>query len=226
MQRHFDKELDALKARLLHMGAIAEGMIEEAIRGLVERREVEKSIMSQEEEVNDLQIAIDENVVELIALHHPVAEDLRFLIMASKINGELERIADQAMNIAQNTSYLLRTAPLKLTTDLPLMADTARHMLRLCLDAFMKRDTAAAEDVLNTDDKVDGFKDRIFKDLLTGMMADPATIPRAVAVVLIARNLERVGDHATNIAEEVIYLTQGRDVRHHHEEEKRQVEKL
>ncbi len=221
MHRHFDKELESLKMRILHMGALAEKMIEEAIKGLVERRDAVKTVTAHEEEVNTLQIQVDEQVVELIALHHPVAEDLRFLIMASKINGELERVADQAINIAQNTAFLIKSLPFKLVSDLPIMADIARQMLRQSLDAFMKRDTTLAQQVLNTDDKVDAFKDRIFRELLTGMMADPASIPRAIAVVLIGRNLERVGDHATNIAEEVIYLTQGRDVRHHHEEKRR-----
>jgi phosphate transport system protein len=164
---------------------------------------------------------VDERVINLIALHHPVATDLRMAVMCSKIAGELERIGDQAVNICQNTTELLRFPPLKPLIDIPLMAEIARRMLRESLDAFVRQDPVLAQKVLNTDDEVDAFKNQIFRELLTYMMSDPGTIPRALALILISRNLERVGDHATNVAEEVIYAAQGRDVRHHHEEQKR-----
>jgi phosphate transport system protein len=167
---------------------------------------------------------VDERVINLIALHHPVATDLRMAVMCSKIAGELERIGDQAVNICQNTAELLRYPPLKPLIDIPLMAEIARRMLRESLDAFVRQDVPLAVKVLNADDEVDAFKNQIFRELLTYMMADPATIPRALALILISRNLERVGDHATNVAEEVIYAAQGRDVRHHHEQQRRSEE--
>ena len=220
--RHFEDQLQELKGRLVTMGTAAESMIERAVKSLLERDESRLSeVFKTEQEVNELHIEVDERVINLIALHHPVAADLRMAVMCSKIAGELERIGDQAVNICQNTTELLRYPPLKPLIDIPLMAEIARRMLRESLDAFVRQDTALAQKVLNTDDEVDAFKNQIFRELLTYMMSDPGTIPRALALILISRNLERVGDHATNVAEEVIYAAQGRDVRHHHEETKR-----
>jgi len=222
MHRHFEEQIAELKARLIHMGAIAESMIDISIRGLIERRTDRHSeVFKLEEEVNELHIEIDEKVISVLALQHPVASDLRFVLMSSKIAGELERIGDQAVNICQNTAFFLEQPPLKPIIDIPLMADCARKMLREALDAFVRQDVALAQDVLDRDDEVDAYKNQIFRSLLTYMMSDPGTIQRALSLVLISRNLERVGDHATNIAEEVIYVVQGRDVRHHHEEKKR-----
>ena len=143
-----------------------------------------------------------------------MAADLRFLVAAMKINGELERVADQAVNIAQQTGLLLKEPPLKPLIDLPAMAEEAMKMVRGSLDAYVKRDPLEAKGVIMADDKVDAYKDQIFRELLTYMMADPTSIPRALALILVSRNLERVGDHATNIAEDVIYMVQGVDVRH------------
>jgi phosphate transport system protein len=222
MHRHFEDQLQQLKARLVTMGTAAESMIERAVKSLLERDAGRlPEVFKTEQEVNELHIEVDERVINLIALHHPVAADLRMAVMCSKIAGELERIGDQAVNICQNTTELLRYPPLKPLIDIPLMAEIARRMLRESLDAFVRQDTVLAQKVLNTDDEVDAFKNQIFRELLTYMMSDPGTIPRALALILISRNLERVGDHATNVAEEVIYAAQGRDVRHHHEETKR-----
>jgi len=222
IHRHFEDQLQELKGRLVAMGTAAESMIERAVKSLLERdAERLPEVFRTEQQVNELHIEIDERVINLIALHHPVATDLRMAVMCSKIAGELERIGDQAVNICQNTTELLRYPPLKPLIDIPLMAEIARRMLRESLDAFVRLDAALAQKVLNTDDEVDAFKNQIFRELLTYMMSDPGTIPRALALILISRNLERVGDHATNVAEEVIYAAQGRDVRHHHEETKR-----
>ncbi len=222
IHRHFEDQLQELKGRLVTMGTAAESMIERAVKSLLERDEARlPEVFKTEQEVNELHIEVDERVINLIALHHPVATDLRMAVMCSKIAGELERIGDQAVNICQNTTELLRYPPLKPLIDIPLMAEIARRMLRESLDAFVRQDAALAQKVLNTDDEVDAFKNQIFRELLTYMMSDPGTIPRALALILISRNLERVGDHATNVAEEVIYAAQGRDVRHHHEEQKR-----
>jgi phosphate transport system protein len=225
IHRHFEDQLQALKARLVTMGTAAESMIERAVKALLERDSTRlPEVFKTEQEVNELHIEVDERVINLIALHHPVATDLRMAVMCSKIAGELERIGDQAVNICQNTTELLRYPPLKPLIDIPLMAEIARRMLRESLDAFVRLDAALAQKVLDTDDEVDAFKNQIFRELLTYMMSDPGTIPRALALILISRNLERVGDHATNVAEEVIYAAQGRDVRHHHEETKRSEE--
>jgi len=222
IHRHFEDQLQELKGRLVTMGTKAESMIERAVKALLERDSARlPEVFRTEQEVNELHIEVDERVINLIALHHPVATDLRLAVMCSKIAGELERIGDQAVNICQNTTELLRYPPLKPLLDIPLMAEVARRMLRESLDAFVRQDAALAQKVLHTDDEVDAFKNQIFRELLTYMMSDPGTIPRALALILISRNLERVGDHATNVAEEVIYAAQGRDVRHHHEETKR-----
>jgi phosphate transport system protein len=225
IHRHFEDQLEELKGRLVAMGTDAESMIERAVKSLLERDTTRLAdVYKTETEVNLLHIEVDERVINLIALHHPVAADLRLVVMCSKIGGELERIGDQAVNICQNTTELLRYPPLKPLIDIPLMAEIARRMLRESLDAFVRQDAALAQKVLDTDDEVDAFKNQIFRELLTYMMADPGTIPRALALILISRNLERVGDHATNIAEEVIYSAQGRDVRHRHEQKKRSEE--
>ena len=223
IHRHFEDQLNELKGRLVTMGTAAESMIERAVKALLERDSARlPQVFQTEQQVNELHIEVDERVINLIALHHPVATDLRMAVMCSKIAGELERIGDQAVNICQNTTELLRYPPLKPLIDIPLMAEIARRMLRESLDAFVRLDAVLAQKVLNTDDEVDAFKNQIFRELLTYMMSDPGTIPRALALILISRNLERVGDHATNVAEEVIYAAQGRDVRHHHEETKRE----
>jgi phosphate transport system protein len=222
MERHFDQSLKELNEKLIRMATLAEEMIKIAIKALVERNaSIIEEVNQREKEVNELQIVIDEEVITLIARMQPMATDLRFLIAASKINSELERIGDQTINICQNTVFLLKYPPLKPFVDLPLMADITQQMVRNSLDAYVHKDAAKAQAVLDSDDKVDAFKDQIFRELLTYMMAEPQTIQRALCIILIARNLERIGDHSTNIAEEVIYLVQGRDVRHHHEEQKR-----
>jgi phosphate transport system protein len=222
----FEDQLTTLKARLVAMGTAAESMIDRAVTGLLERDEGRHpDVFRLEKDVNAMQIDIDERVVSVLALQNPVAADLRLVVMASKIAGELERIGDQAVNICQNTAHLLRYPPLKPLIDIPHMAGVVRRMLRESLDSFVTRDVTLAAKVMSSDDEVDAFKNQIFRELLTYMMADPGTIPRALSLILISRNLERVGDHATNIAEEVIYAAEGRDVRHRHETKKRTIEK-
>jgi len=220
--QHFEDQVKDLKSRVMAMGTSAESMIDRAVKSLLDRDASRLAgVFKTEEEVNTFQLEIDDKSINMLALQNPVAKDLRLTVMCSRIAGELERIGDQAVNICQNTQELLRYPPLKPLLDIQQMAEIARRMLRDSLDSFVRGDTALAEKVLKTDDQVDAFKNQIFRELLTYMMADPATIPRALALILISRNLERVGDHATNIAEEVIYVLQGRDVRHHHEETKR-----
>jgi phosphate transport system protein len=213
--RHFDEQLQELLRSVVVMGSLAESMIQKAIACLISRNESAMAdVFEKEHEVNSLQVAVDERAVKLTILQQPVATDARFLFMASRIGGELERIADQAINICQNARYVLESPPLKALVDLPIMAEVAQKMVRDSLTAMINRDVAMASRVLEQEEQVDAFKDQIFRTLLTYMMADPGTIQRALSLILIARNLERVGDHATNIAEEVIYWIQGRDVRH------------
>ncbi len=222
MQRHFDEQMEDLLQRLLLMGRLTESMIQTAMRTLIERNEsLVADVRRKEQEVNDFQIEIDDRAVTLTALQQPVASDVRFLFMASRIATELERIADQAINICQNAHHVLKAPALKPLVDLPRMGEIAEKMVRDALDALVGKDCALANQVLSDEEAVDAFRDQIFRVLLTYMMADPGTIERALALILISRNLERVGDHATNIAEEVIYLAEGREVRHRHESKTR-----
>ncbi|MBI3271125.1 MAG: phosphate signaling complex protein PhoU [Planctomycetes bacterium] len=225
MIRHFDEQLDELRRRLVLMGSFAEAMIRLAVRALVERDETHSAeVFRKEEEVNELQIEVDDRAIKLTALQQPVASDVRFLFMSSRIATELERIADQAVNVCQNVHHALLAPPLRPIIDLPLMADIAERMVRESLESLTRRDVGLAEHVLEEERKVDAYKEKIFRELLTYMMADPGTIPRALALILISRNLERVADHATNVAEEVIFLVQGRDIRHRHDEKLRGAE--
>jgi len=213
--RLFDKELDHLKTRLLHMGSLAETMIDKVIAELVQRDErLAVQVPQLEQQVNQLQIEIDEAVLTLLATQQPVASDLRFILATTRINSELERVGDLAINITENVHVLAQQPPLKPLIDIPRMAERARGMLRQSIEAFVNGDTALAQSVIMADDEVDALKDQIIRELLTYIMADPRTTERALALILIARHLERVADHATNIAQDVIYMIQGRDVRH------------
>jgi len=213
-----DEKIQELLKRLLLMGRHAESMMQIALRVLVERNDsLGSEVLLKEKEVNDLQIEIDDTAVKLTALQQPVGTDVRFLFMASRIATELERIGDQAVNIIQNARYVLKAPALKPLVDLPVMGEIAEGMVRNSLDALVAKDCDLANRVLEEEKKVDAHRDQIFRVLLTYMMADPGTIERALALILISRNLERIGDHATNIAEEVIYLVEGREVRHRFE---------
>ena len=212
---HLEEKLQALLERLLLMGRHAESMMQLALRVLIERNEsLGPEVYRREKEVNDLQIEIDDTAVKLTALQQPVGNDVRFLFMASRIATELERIGDQAVNVVGNAHHVLKAPPMKPLVDLPVMGEMAERMVRTSLDALVARDCSLANKVLEEEKKVDAYRDQIFRVLLTYMMADPGTIERALALILISRNLERIGDHATNIAEEVIYLVEGREVRH------------
>jgi phosphate transport system protein len=154
----------------------------------------------------------------MIALHQPIATDLRFITAAMKINSDLERIADQAVNISQTTEYLLEEPALKPLIDVPRMAHIASEMLKDALDSFVNRDENLARSVLVRDDEVDDLKEQVFRELLTYMISDASTIKRAIALILISRNLERIADHATNIAEDVVFVVAGKDIRHRAEQ--------
>ena len=219
MERHFEAEMQSLKNRLLSMGAMVEERVHQAVVALMERSAgAAEAIIAGDQEVNELQIEVDDRCLKLLALQQPMASDLRLITAAMKINADLERIGDQAVNIAENSLKLMNAAPLKPIIDLPRMAEIAEAMTRDSLDAFVRKDVALARSVLARDDEVDQLKDHIFRVLLTYMMADPGTIERALSLILVSRNLERIADHATNIAEDVIFVVEAKDVRHHHEE--------
>lgn len=216
MERHFDEELKELKNRLLYMGGLAEKMISDSIKALAERKEgMIDDIYKKENEVNLLQVEIDDRATKMMALHQPAAADLRFLITAIKINSELERMGDQAVNICQSAAELLKQPQLKPLIDIPRMSDISTTMVRDSLNSFVEQDAKLAKAVCERDDEVDDLKDQIFRELLTYMMSDANTIQRAMELILVSRNLERIGDLATNIAEEVIFMVEGRDIRHH-----------
>jgi phosphate transport system protein len=220
-RHHFETELQQLKNQLLTMGALVEERVHQAVHALVHRREEEaERVIAADKEINDLQIDIDDRALRLLATQTPLAVDLRLITSTMKINANLERIGDQAVNVAENVLKLLPYPPLKPLIDIPRMAEIAKKMTRDALDAFVNKDPDLARDVLRRDDEVDLLKDQIFRELLTYMMADPGTIGRALSLILVSRNLERIADHATNIAEDVIFIAEARDVRHRHLEPK------
>lgn len=216
MERHFDEQLQGLKLHLMKMSALAETMIGDAVKALVQRdASVIPLVYEREAQVNRMQIEIDEMCLTLIALHQPAAGDLRFIMGAAKTNADLERLADQAVNICNKAERLLQEPPLKPFVIIPEMARVARGMLRDSLHAFVNRDVNTARDVLLRDDQVDRMKSEITVEMAAYMTQDPSTVTRALDLILIARNLERIGDHATNIAENTIFVVEGRDIRHH-----------
>ncbi|HEY6549263.1 MAG TPA: phosphate signaling complex protein PhoU [Vicinamibacteria bacterium] len=221
-RHHFEDELQQLKNRLLEMGALVEDRVHRAVHSLIDRKAEEAEVIIKGDQiVNELHIEIDDRCLRLLATQTPLAVDLRLITSAMKINSDLERIGDQAVNVAENVVKILPQPPLKPLIDIPRMAEIAEKMTRDSLDAFVRRDPELARDVLRRDDAVDQLKDQVFRELLTYMMADPGTIQRALALILISRNLERVADHATNIAEDVIFLVEAKDVRHHHLEQEK-----
>jgi len=215
MQRHFHEELEALKQTLLAMGALVEDQIRRVMRALVDRDDaLAENVIERDREVNAYDVEIDEKCVELLALHQPTAGDLRFITTAMKIVTDLERIGDQAVNIAQRVRELNLEPQLKPYIDLPRMAELAQTMVKESLDAFVARDTELARRICAEDAPVDALNHQIFRELLTFMMEDPKTIPRAIRLILVSRFLERVADHATNIAEMVIFMVDSKMVRH------------
>jgi phosphate transport system protein len=218
-KRHFDEELKHLNEKLLEMVRLVEEAISRAVRALVKRdAKLAEQVIQADEAINFLEIEIEELCLKLLALQQPLAIDLRFIASALKINNDLERIGDQTVNIAERTLDLLKQPLLKPLIDIPRMATLAQKMVKDSLDAFVNRDTKLARDVLKRDDYVDDLNDQIFRELLTYMMQDPKTISRAVDLILVGRHLERIADLATNICEDVIYLVDGKMIKHHIEE--------
>jgi phosphate transport system protein len=213
---HFREELEALQGRLLEMGGLAEERVRAAVQGLVSRDTSQfAKVLHGDEPINQLHIEVDNRCFRLLALHQPMATDLRAIVAAVKINTDLERVGDLAVNIAEAGTRYMSHPPVKKLIDIPQMGDIAQTMLRDALDAFVKRDTTLAHQVLNEDDRLDALKTQVFRDLLTYMLKDQGTVEPALDLILVSRHLERIGDHATNIAEDVIFMVSALDVRHH-----------
>ena len=217
--RHFSVELEELNQKLLEMGGLVESAIQRSVHALIDQnRELAEQVIRDEPKINRMEMEIDGIVTRLFALRQPVARDLRFLTAALKINNDLERIGDLAQHVAERALSLMHHPLVKPMTDIPKMASLVQSMLLKCLDAFVRGDEALARSVLLSDDEVDGLRDAVHTELLEVMQRDPGVVPAAVDLIFVARNLERIGDHATNIAEDVVFLINGIDVRHHAEQ--------
>ncbi|MFN0156983.1 MAG: phosphate signaling complex protein PhoU [Bacteroidota bacterium] len=218
MQRHFVQELESLKTNIIKMGSFAEQAIAESIRALLERRiDLAKEVIAQDQRINAFEIEIDDAVVDLLALQQPVAADLRFILAASKINNDLERIGDHAVNIAESAVQYSASPPLKPLVDIPQMAQITKGMLRDAIDGFIQTDASVCRGVLRSDDIIDDMNKRVVKDLVECIRRDPETVEQALELIRVSRNLERVADLATNIAEEVIFMAEARVVKHNAE---------
>ena len=220
MERHFDEELKTLYKDILKMGVMTQEAIYKSIEALKNRdKQGAKEVIDTDDKIDELELAIDEKCVDLIARHQPMAGDLRFITTGMKINAELERIADLALDISQRVLELVDKPILKPLIDIPKLSVVAQNMVRDAIDAFVKKDVGLAKRVVLSDDEADKLKNLVQEELINDYMAkDASTAPRAMPLLLIARHLERICDHATNIAEDVIYMVEGKIVRHHPEE--------
>jgi phosphate transport system protein len=215
MERHFEKGLEEVKERLVWMGSLAERAVHQAVQAVLDSNAaIAQRVLDEENAINEMQIEIDERVMKMLALQQLTAGDLRFMLGVARINSDLERIGDQAVNIAQSAQRVLRHPRVKPYVDLPRMSEIAEEMVRDSLNAVVNKDVDLARRVLDRDDVVDSLRDQVFRELLTYMMENSAVVYPAFELILVAKNLERIADHATNIAEDVIYIVAGRDVRH------------
>jgi phosphate transport system protein len=215
MQRHFVQELEALRTNIVKMGSMVERAVEEALTALNERSvETANGVLDREGRINAMELEIDNAIVDLLALQQPVASDLRFILAALKINNDLERIGDHAVNIAESAISLAKLPPLSVSTEIPRMAGIARAMLRDSLDGFIHNNPAPCRGVLQNDHLTDAINKRTIDDLVALIQKEPASIHQALELVRVSRNLERVGDLATNIAEEVIFVAEAQVVKH------------
>ncbi|HKN19391.1 MAG TPA: phosphate signaling complex protein PhoU [Dissulfurispiraceae bacterium] len=211
----FDEELMRLKEKVLLMGSMVETAIKDSVRALVDRdNQLAKNVIENDHQINTLDSEIDEECIKLIALMQPKAGDLRFITTAMKITTDLERMGDMAANIAERALELNEEPILKPYIDIPRMREIAQAMTRDVLDAFVKGDKKLAMDVIMRDDEVDDLRNAILKELVFFMVQDPSTVTRAMKIIFVAQYLERIADHATNIAEMVIYLVAGKLIRH------------
>ena len=216
--RVFSVELEELSNKLLEMAGLVESAISRSIRALMDQdKDLAEQVIRDEPRINKMEMEIDGMVTRLLALRQPVAKDLRFLTSALKINTDLERIGDLAQHIAERSLSLMHHPLVKPMVDIPKMASLVQSMLLKCLEAFVNQDEALARTVLMADDEVDKLRDGVYAELVATMERDPGIIPAAIGLIFVARNLERIGDHATNIAEDVVFLVKGIDVRHRSE---------
>jgi phosphate transport system protein len=216
IETHFQKELEELKENLLRMATLVEEAINNAVQSLVKRdSELAQKAFEAEDKINTMDIDINDGCLKFFALRQPMAADLRFITSAMKIVTDLERMGDQAINIAERAISLNQEPQLKPYIDIPKMAEIAQSMVRDVLDAFVNRDPKLARSVCERDDLVDGLNDQVFRELLTYMMSDPKTIKKAVQLMIVSRCLERIADHATNIAEDVIFMVDALVIKHH-----------
>jgi phosphate transport system protein len=214
--KHFQEELDDLKNRLLEMGGLVESAVYRSVQAVVEKDiDQAQQVLKNEARINQMEIQIDELATRLLALQQPMAVDLRFLTAAIKINNDLERMGDLAVNIVERALALVHEPVLIPMIDIPQMAKQTESMVRKCLDAFVKGDAELARNVLLSDDAVDDLRDSVYEELIRFMRKDPANVRPGVNFMFVARNLERLADHATNIAEDVLFYVQGVEVRHH-----------
>lgn len=219
MERIFDEELKQLRQYILTMASLVEEAIFKSIEALKQRdKSLAEAVIASDKKIDELENKIDEFCLDLIALRQPVAQDLRFITMAMQSDADLERMADLAVDIAQRAEELIAQPPLKPLIDIPKLAEIAQKMVKEAIDAFINKDVELAKKVVFTDREADALRDLIQKELIYDyMVKDGSTAPRAVPLILVTRHLERICDHATNIAEDVIYMTDAKMVRHHPE---------
>jgi phosphate transport system protein len=217
--RHFEQELEKLKSKLLEMSALVESAVYRSVQGVVEKNEeLARQVLKNEGRINELEIEIDELAISLLALQAPLAADLRLVTAAIKINNDLERMGDLSVSIAQSAMALMKEPVIRPLIDIPHIAGLAQSMVRKALDAFVNRDADLARSVLASDDAVDNMRTASYHELISFMESNPSQIGQALYLLSVVRNLERIADHSTNIAEDVLFLVKGIDVRHHNEE--------
>ena len=215
MARHLQAELDNLKKELLHIASMVENATEKALVALIERRaELAQEVIDEDDYIDDKEVRIEEECLKILALYQPLANDLRFVITALKVNNDMERVGDLAVNIAERALYLSTREMLTVTLDLPEMTSDVMTMLRGSLDALTKKDTELARRIIAMDDKVDEANRKIFKELKRMMRKNPDTIKRALHLLSTSRHLERIADLATNVCEDVVYMVEGEVIRH------------
>jgi phosphate transport system protein len=214
--RQFTIELEALNQTLLHMGGLVETAIHRSVRALVDHdKKLAGQVIQDHRRIARLEMEIEGMATRLLALRQPVARDLRLLTAALKINTDLERIGELSVHVAERSLLVMHHPLVRPLVDIPQMATLVQSMLLKCLEAFVTGDAGLARSVLFLDDEVDRLRDRLYAELQEAMQRDPGAVPAAIELIFVARNLERIGDHATNIAEDVVFLVQGVDVRHH-----------
>jgi len=214
------EKINILKKKLIDMASLAEDMVKSSIKGLIEKKKeiLEKVIKEYEPKMNELEIELDELCTNLIALYQPKAGNLRTILMILKMNNDLERVGDLAVNISESALYLIERPPVKPLIDIPRMAEESIDMLKNAIDSFINKDAELAKSVCEKDAIVDGLRDQVLRELITYMSSDPTTIERAIHLIRISRSLERIADLSTNICEDVIFMVEGRVIKHHKDE--------